>query len=83
MMNCKKAAELASVAMDRKLSLLERVRLYIHTVLCRCCKCYCEQLDFLRCCAENMCEDKEPRHRLCDKSKEEIKEALKRCGDSE
>jgi hypothetical protein len=83
MMNCKKAAELASIAMDRKLTFFERLRLQVHKILCGCCRCYCEQLDFLRCCADKLADENEPRHRLCDESRQKIKEKLRRCCEEE
>lgn len=48
MLNCKKASELNSRAMDEKLSFRENLALKIHLMLCRSCKNFTQQLAFLR-----------------------------------
>lgn len=46
--SCKKASRLMSQAQDRELSLGERAALQIHLALCRGCRAFSAQIDFLR-----------------------------------
>lgn len=46
--SCQKASELASQALERPLSLSERVALRLHFLICACCKRYVVQLRLLR-----------------------------------
>ena len=48
MLNCKQASQLASRAMDEKLSFWERAALKVHLFLCRNCTNFTQQLNFLR-----------------------------------
>ena len=48
MLNCKQASQLASRAMDEKLSFWERAALKLHHFLCRNCNNFTQQLKFLR-----------------------------------
>ncbi|MBU0498576.1 MAG: zf-HC2 domain-containing protein [Gammaproteobacteria bacterium] len=48
MLNCKEAARLVSEGMDRKLGLGERLSLGLHLALCRGCRHFRRQADFLR-----------------------------------
>ncbi|WP_292987079.1 zf-HC2 domain-containing protein [Nitrosomonas sp.] len=48
MLNCKQASQLASRAMDEKLSFWGKSMLTMHLLLCRSCSNFTRQLDFLR-----------------------------------
>jgi predicted unusual protein kinase regulating ubiquinone biosynthesis (AarF/ABC1/UbiB family) len=48
MLNCKQASQLASRAMDEKLSFRESAALKVHLFLCRNCTNFTQQLNFLR-----------------------------------
>ena len=53
MMTCKETAQLASEALDRSLTLYERVTLRLHLFRCDMCSRYVRQLKFLqRACAD-------------------------------
>ncbi|MBN1515559.1 hypothetical protein JXA32_03210 [Candidatus Sumerlaeota bacterium] len=47
MMNCKQAAELVSQALDRKLSLFQRIALWFHSRQCLLCRRYENQTNQL------------------------------------
>ena len=55
-MSCKEAARLQSEALDRELSLRERLGLRLHLFLCKWCRRYGNQLRFLRSAAHE-CEE--------------------------
>ena len=44
---CKEASRLQSLALDRKLSLMQRIGLRIHLLLCKWCHRYGKQIRFL------------------------------------
>jgi Putative zinc-finger len=46
--SCREASRLMSQAQDRELSLGERASLQVHLALCRGCRAFNAQLDFLR-----------------------------------
>jgi hypothetical protein len=48
MLSCKDISNLLSDRLDRKLSLMERVRLRMHLAMCTGCSRVERQLDFLR-----------------------------------
>jgi hypothetical protein len=48
MLSCKESTRLLSQAQDRQLSLPERLQLEIHLALCKGCRNYKGQLNFLR-----------------------------------
>jgi hypothetical protein len=48
MLPCRRASELISEAMDRRLSLRERFFLRIHLLLCGACRTYRRQLALIR-----------------------------------
>lgn len=48
MLSCKDATRLMSEAQDRKVSLSERMQLEIHLAICRGCRNFQGQMDFLR-----------------------------------
>ena len=48
MLSCKRASQLISEAMDRKLSLRERMLLRFHLLICGACQTYRRQLAVIR-----------------------------------
>ncbi len=48
MLNCKEATRLMSEAQDRPLSTGEKLQLEVHLAMCRGCRNFREQMDFLR-----------------------------------
>ncbi len=48
MLPCRRASELISDALDRRLSLRERVLLRVHLLLCGACRTYRRQLALIR-----------------------------------
>jgi hypothetical protein len=46
--SCREASRLMSQAQDRELSLGERASLQVHLAICRGCRAFKGQLDFLR-----------------------------------
>jgi hypothetical protein len=47
-LNCQETAQLLSDAMDRRLSVYARMRIYAHVRVCRLCQAYKHQLQLLR-----------------------------------
>lgn len=47
MLTCKETIEMASNSLDRKLSLIERIKLKLHLLICKHCKNYTNQLNFI------------------------------------
>lgn len=54
MISCKKAAALSSEALDRRLTIRERLVLRVHLVLCRVCRSYERQLMLVRAAASRL-----------------------------
>ena len=52
MLNCKQASELLSQALDKNLSLREKISLRLHLLICRGCSNFSKQMQVLRsaCC---------------------------------
>jgi len=48
MLNCKEATRLMSEAQDRQLGMGEKLQLEMHLAMCRGCRNFREQMDFLR-----------------------------------
>lgn len=48
MLSCKEATRIMSEAQDRQLSVGERLQLEMHLAMCRGCRNFREQMDFLR-----------------------------------
>lgn len=48
MLSCKEASHLISEAQDRKLNLPEKMQLEMHLAICKGCKNFREQMNFLR-----------------------------------
>ncbi len=47
MLTCKEVTEMVSNKLDRKLSLIERLKLKLHLMICKHCKSYANQLNFI------------------------------------
>lgn len=77
--NCRQASRLQSEALDHKLSVLHRVGLRIHLLLCKWCRRYGKQIRFLRDAAhEHPDELVEPvRQKLPDAVRERMRQALR------
>lgn len=48
MLTCKEATQIMSAAQDRQLSASERLQLEVHLAMCRGCRSFRQQMDFLR-----------------------------------
>ena len=48
MLNCKETAEILSQGQDRPLTIMESLRVRLHLLLCRGCRGFSRQLDFMR-----------------------------------
>lgn len=75
MLNCKKASELASRAIDEKLPFWENMSLTMHLLLCRSCKHFTQQLSFLN-KASHQAQTNNDFH-LSGKAKQRMTKALK------
>jgi len=79
MITCKQATQLISEKLDRDLGLWQRLSLKFHLFLCRYCRKYARQLDFLRSVCTQLdqhieCNDQ---HSLSPESKQKLKAAIK------
>ena len=75
MLNCEKASQLASRAMDEKLSFRQNMALKLHLFLCRSCSNFTQQLNFLREVSRH--SGKRIRFKLADEAKRRIAKVLK------
>jgi hypothetical protein len=77
--NCKQASRLQSEALDHKLSLIQRVGLRIHLLLCKWCRRYGGQLRFLRKAAHDHQDEliKPADQNLSASARERIKQRLR------
>ena len=73
---CRQAARLQSEALDRRLSLLERLGLLLHLWLCRWCRRYGNQLRFLRFAAHQCEEHEQLPQTLSPEARQRIKQKL-------
>ncbi len=48
MLACKQATQLASAALDRKLSVAEQIQLRLHLAICSGCRNFSRQINLLR-----------------------------------
>lgn len=48
MLKCKQITELASKKIDTQLSLLQRLELKLHLLICKSCKIYNQQISFIQ-----------------------------------
>ena len=74
MLNCKRASQLASRAMDEKLPLWENIMLKMHVLLCHSCTNFTRQLIFLRKASRRSKTNLD--FQLTDEAKQRIAKAL-------
>jgi predicted anti-sigma-YlaC factor YlaD len=76
--SCKEAACLQSAALDGRLTLLERVGLRCHLMLCKWCRRYGDQLKLLRSAAREHAQDDQhsPLPALSSQARERINRML-------
>jgi hypothetical protein len=76
--DCRRAARLQSDALDRKLSLLQRVGLRVHLLLCKWCRRYGKHLGLLRTACHKCTEEDHDPHpqNLSPEARERIKSRL-------
>ena len=76
--SCKEATRLQSAALDRKPTLLQRLGLRIHLVLCKWCRRYGKQITLLRSAAQRYAQDDyhSPPLVLSPEARERIKRRL-------
>ena len=56
MMSCKKVSELMSTSLDRPLSLSERLGVFTHSLICKGCTHYKQQMLFIRAASHRIAE---------------------------
>jgi hypothetical protein len=82
-LTCKRATQLISASLERKLPLRQRIRLWLHLFVCQACLHFQRQLMLLkraiRLCLRQI-EDKEPSAHLSAEARERIRRALDREG---
>ena len=80
MLNCKEVSQLASEALDRKLSLKERIGLRFHLMMCKLCTRYVRQLKFMHQACSGMDENHVKRSgaRLSETARDRIRNQLDR-----
>jgi hypothetical protein len=78
MIDCKRASQLISLSLDRKLSLAERISLRIHTFICDPCKRFGQQLRAMRNALQRMSSgiENDSSIRLSPESKKRIANAI-------
>lgn len=55
--DCPAIAQLASAGLDRRLTVVERIRIRMHFLICRWCRRYTRQLRFMRSAARRMADE--------------------------
>lgn len=76
MMSCRKAAELTSHALDRRLSTRERLALRAHLFMCCICRNYEKQLELIRTAMTRLRERPLDREGLSPEARERIRGRL-------
>ena len=76
--SCKEVNRLQSAALDRKLTLRQRLGLRFHLVLCKWCRRYGKQIIFLRSTTQRYAQDdqRSPPQVLSPEARERIKQRL-------
>lgn len=77
--NCREAEQLQSRKLDEKLSLVRRAGLWMHCVICSCCRRFGIQLKFLSdLCKEvpEHCDDLAEAHPMPEDAKERVRERI-------
>jgi len=77
MINCEKAAHLASESNDRSLTLSERVSLRLHLIGCSLCSRFAHQLKFLSSTCARIDEERVGNVQLPDDARDRIHQRLK------
>jgi len=78
---CKKASRLASDSLDRPLSLVEQLRLWLHTAICGVCKHSNEEIELIHTTAKLIHDQESGRIRLSDEQRQRLQQALQeQCG---
>lgn len=54
MLNCKQVSELSSRSLDSRLPLRQRMQMKLHLMMCKACKQYLKQLQFIQKSAKSM-----------------------------
>ena len=73
---CKEASKLASDSLDRELTLGERLRLKIHTLMCGKCKNSNETMKLIRNTATLISQSRSGEIRLTDEQRESLRKTL-------
>jgi len=81
---CREASQLQSDELERKLTLMERIQLRMHLLLCGACRNYADNLQLLNSFFHNLRKqtEKDESITLPDHDRERIKEALKKASGS-
>lgn len=77
---CKNVAPLYSYALDRKLTIIERLRMKFHLLTCNACTSYVSNLDFMHNVfhvQNEQIETEKLHNTLSDEAKERLKEKLR------
>lgn len=77
MLSCKGASTLSSEKLDRNLTFRERMALGMHLFVCRMCRRYKNQINFLRVASRRFDERSPDSHRLTEEAKARMRERLK------
>jgi len=81
---CREASQLQSDGLDRELTLMERIRLRMHLLICGACRNYAENLELLNNLFHGLRKQTEEDESITlpSSDKERIKEALKKASES-
>ena len=74
-LNCREAARLVSEGMDRRLSLLERIGLRLHLLICTACRQWRRQTTMIRRALRHVRREAEA-ERLSEPARKRIREAI-------
>ncbi len=78
MISCKKVTELASKALDEKLSLGQRLQMKLHLLICKGCQHYCQQVAWLRSATRSLVErDENCSEKLSEEARSRIESKMR------
>lgn len=78
---CSKASKLASDSLDRRLTISERFRLWLHTTICGVCKHSSGEIELIHTTARLIHEQENGTIRLSDEQRQRLQSALdQQCG---
>ena len=84
MIDCEKASTLALASQNRALSVLERIRLALHRMVCAPCRFYRRQLEAMRVVAAELDHDGDNNDTgLADNARERIRQRLRAARDDQ